>query len=233
MHGIAVQVGDDLDLDVPGMLDVFLQVDLGAAEGGFRLGLGLLQGRLQGQFVQGHAHAAAAAARRGLDQHGKTKLLGQLQGLGLALDQPFAARHRGHFGLAGHLAGRVLVAQHGHGFRGRADEGDVAIAANFGKMGVLGEKPVARMDRLHVADFGRADDAIDFQIAFAGLGRTDAIGLIGHFQVGGAAVRLAEDGHGFDAQLAAGAKDPQGDLAPIGNENAFEHQPRVSTLNRG
>ena len=228
-----MQVGDDLDLDVAGMLDVFLQVDLGAAESGLRLGLGLLQGRLQGQFVQGHAHAAPAAARRGLDQHRKAELLGQLQGLGLALDQPFAPRHRGHFGLPGHLAGRVLVAQHGHGLRGRADEGDVAIAADFGEMGVLGEKAVARMDRLHVAHFGRADDAIDFQIAFAGLGRTDAIGLVGHLQVGCAAVGLAEDGHGLHAQLAAGAEDPQGDLAPIGNENALEHQPRVSTLNRG
>ena len=54
VHGVAVQVGDDLDLDVAGMLDVFLQVDFGAAESGFRLGLGLLQGRLQGQLVQGH-----------------------------------------------------------------------------------------------------------------------------------------------------------------------------------
>ena len=164
---------------------------------------------------------------------GKTELLGQLQGLGLALDQPFAPRHRGDLGQPGHLAGRVLVAQHGHGLRGRADEGDVAIAANLGEMGVLGQKPVARMDGLHVAHLGRADDAIDFQVAVAGLGRTDAIGLVGHLQVGGAAVGLAEDGHGLHAQLAAGAEDPQGDLAPIGNENAFEHQPRVSTLNRG
>ncbi len=233
VEGVAVQVGDDLDLDVAGLLDVFLQVDLGTAESGFGLGLGLLQGRFQGQFVQGHAHAPPAPARRGLDQHGKTEPLGQRQGLGLALDQPFAPRHRGHLRLAGHLAGRVLVAQQGHGLRGRTDERDVAVAADFGKMGVLGQKAVARMDGLHVAHFGGADDAVDFQVAFAGLGGTDAVSLVGHLQVGGAAVRLAEDGHALHAQLAAGAKDPQGDLAPIGNQNALEHQPRVSTLNRG
>ena len=71
VEGVAVQVGDDLDLDVAGMLEVLFEVDLGAAEGGLRLGLGLVQGRLQGQFVGGHPHAAAAAARRGLDQHRK------------------------------------------------------------------------------------------------------------------------------------------------------------------
>ena len=85
------------------------------------------------------------------------------------------------------------------------------------KCGVLGQKTVARMNRLHVADLGGADDAVDLQIAVGGLGRADAIGLVGQFEVGGAAVGLAEDGHGFDAQLAAGANDPQGDLTAIGN----------------
>ena len=89
------------------------------------------------------------------------------------------------------------------------------------------------MDRLHVADLGRADDAVDLQVAVGGLGRADAIGLVGQFQIGGAAVGLAEDGHRLDAQLAAGADDPQGDLAPIGNQNSLEHHARVSTLNNG
>ena len=91
-------------------------------------------------------------------------------------------------------------------------------------MGVLGQEPVARMDRLHVADLGGADDAVDLQVAVGGPGRADAIGLVGQVQVGGPAVGLAEDGHGFDAHLAAGAEDPQGDFAPVGNQNAFEHQ---------
>ena len=35
------------------------------------------------------------------------------------------------------------------------------------------------MNRLHVADLGGADDPVDFQVAVGGLGRTDAIGLVG------------------------------------------------------
>ena len=44
------------------------------------------------------------------------------------------------------------------------------------------------------------------------------------FEVRRAAVGLAEDGDRLDAQLAAGADDPQGDLSPVGDQNAFEHQ---------
>ena len=136
----------------------------------------------------------------------------------------------------GQPARRVLVAQQCHRLVRWADELDLAAAADLGEMGVLGQKAVARMDRLDVADLGRADDAVDLQIAVGGLGRADAIGLVGQVEVGGAAVGLAEDGDRLDAQLAAGADDPQGDLAAIGDQNAFEHAcptACVSTLNSG
>ena len=84
-------------------------------------------------------------------------------------------------------------------------------------MGVLGEKAVAGMDGLHVADLGGADDAVDHQIAFAGRRGADAIRLVGERQVMGAAVGLAEDGDRLDAHFLAGPNDAQGDFAPIGH----------------
>ena len=231
---VAVVVGDDLHLDVPGMLDVFFEIDFGVAEGGLGLGLGLLDGGLQGQIVQGHAHAAPAAAGRRLDQHRKAELVGQRDGLALALDQPLAAGHGGNVDFLGQSPGGVLVAHQGHRLVRGADELDLATAADLGKMGVFGQKTVARMNRLHVADLGGADDPVDLQVAVGGLGRADAIGFVGQFQVGGAAVGLAEDGHGLDAQLAAGAEDAQGDFAAVGNQDSLEHgYSPVSTLNRG
>ena len=219
VDGVAVQVGQHLDLDVPGMLDVFLQVDFRVAEGGLGLGLGLLEGRPQGQLVDGHPHAAAAPARRRLDEHGKAQLLGQPQGVGLAFDQALAAGDRGHSGVAGHAAGRVLVAHQRHRLVRGTDEFDVATAADVGEMGILRQEAVAGMDRLHVADLRGADHAVDLQVALRRLGQADAIGLVRQRQVGRAAVGLAENGHGLDAQLAAGTKNPQGDLTPVGNEN--------------
>ena len=37
-------------------------------------------------------------------------------------------------------------------------------------------------------------------------------------------VGLGVDGHGRDAQLAAGADDAHGDLAPVGDEDLVEHR---------
>ena len=98
-----------------------------------------------------------------------------------------------------------------------ADEFDVATAADVGEMGVLGQKTIARVDSLHVADLGGGDHAVDLQVAVRSLGRTHAIGLVGQFQIGRAAIGFTKYRHGFDAQLAAGANNPQGDFAPIGD----------------
>ena len=124
--------------------------------------------------MSGHAHAAAAAAGRRLDQHGKAELVGERNGLGLVLDQPFAAGHGGHVDFLGQLPGGVLVAQQRHRLVRGADEVDLATAADLGEMGVFGQKAVAGMNRLHVADLGGADDAVDLQVAVGGLGRADA-----------------------------------------------------------
>ncbi len=217
MNRIAVRVGDHLHLDVAGFLDVFLQVDVIVAEGGLRLGLGLLQGGFEGQIVEGDAHAAAAAARRRLDQHRKTQLMGKRHRVGFVADQPVAAGHRRNVDLFCQFSGGVLVAQQGHRLVRRADELDLATPADLGEMGVLGQKTVAGMNRLHVADLGGADDPVDLQVTVGGLGRADAVRLVGHAEVGGAAIGLAEHGDGFDAQFATGSKDAQGDFTAIGN----------------
>ena len=141
MNRVAVVVGDHLHLDVPRLLDVFLEIDVAVAEGGLRLGLGLLQSGLQGKVVQGDAHSAAAAAGRSLDQHRKTKLMGKQHGMGFVADQPVAAGYRGNIHLLGKFSGGVLIAQQGHRLVGRTDELDLATAANFGEMGFSARKP--------------------------------------------------------------------------------------------
>ncbi len=97
-----------------------------------------------------------------------------------------------------------------------SDEFNVATAADVGKMGVFAKKTIARMNRLHVADLRGADDAVDFQIAIGGLGRTHAIRLVCPFQVGRASIRFAEYRHRLDAQLSTGTNNTQGNFAAIG-----------------
>ena len=91
------------------------------------------------------------------------------------------------------------------------------------KCGILGEKAIAGMDRLHVADLRRANDPVDQQVAFGGGAPADAIGLVGEGEVLGAAVRFTENRDGLDAHFAAGTDNPQGDFTPVGDENSLKH----------
>ena len=108
---IAVMVGDDLHLDVPRQLDVFLDVDGRIAEGGLGLGLRLLNGTFQDQVIGGDSHAVPTAASRGLDQDRKADLPGNFDRFALVGDQSVAAGNARHAGGASELAGLVLVSQ--------------------------------------------------------------------------------------------------------------------------
>ena len=66
MHHVAVVIGEHLHFDVPRLLDVFFQVDVAVAEGGFGLGPGLLQRRLQRQVVRARRACRVRRRRRPL-----------------------------------------------------------------------------------------------------------------------------------------------------------------------
>src|SRR5262249_8031918 len=111
---VAVLVAEELDLDVPRLFEILLQEDAAILE----CGLGLLPGGLvaidEAMVVSGDAHAAAAAAGRGLDQHGIADLPRDLESLILGGDQSFGSWHEWDFGLPGDLLGLVLVAELAH-----------------------------------------------------------------------------------------------------------------------
>ncbi len=149
--------------------------------------------------------------------------MGDAQGFFLVLDQPLAAGHDRDAGLLGQLPRLVLVAESFHGLVRWADELDAALPADLGEVGIFREESVTGMDGLDVGHLGGADDARDLQIAFGGRGWADADGVVGQFEIRRIAVGRAVDGDDFDAEILAGADDPQGDLTTIGDEDALEH----------
>ena len=208
---------------MPGILDVFLHVDAGVVERLLGFHGRLLQAGLERDIVAGDPHSLAAAASRGLDQDRVANLRRDGQGRLFTFNETIAAGDQVDLGLFGDLLGRHLVTELAHRLGGRADELDVATAADFGEVLVLGQESIAGMDGLHVADFGGADDVLDQQVTAGGLGRTDADGFAGELQIVRAAVRLTADGHRFDSHLAAGAENPESDLASIGDQDALKH----------
>ena len=171
----------------------------------------------------GDAHAASAAARDRLDHDRVADLLGHRQRFLLVIDHSLRARRRGHARFLGQGAADRLVLQRVHGPGGWADEPDIAALANVRKVGVFRKEPVARVDGVHIGDFGGADDPVNPQIALRGGRFADADGFIRHLHVHGIGIRLRIDRHGADVQFLAGPDDADGDFAAIGDQNLLKH----------
>ena len=129
-----------------------------------------------------------------------------------------------HTGFARRRARRILVAHRVHRAGRRPDELDIAALADFGEVRVLGQKSVAGMNRIDVADFGRADDAIDLQITFRAWRRADANRFVGQLDVERIDIRLRINREGADAEFLAGANDAQRDFAAIRDEDFLKHR---------
>jgi len=69
---------------------------------------------------------------------------------------------------------------------------------------------------------GGVEDLVDAQVAVLGGRGADGDGLVGHAHVDGVAVGVRVDGDDGDVALAAGAGDPAGDLAAVGDEDLLQ-----------
>src|SRR5262245_3526585 len=141
--------------------DELLDVNFGIAEGFIGFESRGMESLHQASFVAGHAHATPSAASNRLDHDGKTYLPRDLDGFVLAAHRPVAARRNGHAGIAGAVAGGILIAHQPNGIRWRTDELDIATGTHLREMGVFSEKAIPRMNSVHIGDFGSTDDAID------------------------------------------------------------------------
>ena len=146
-------IGQNLHFNMARVFYVFFKVDAAVLEGVLRLLAGTDQACLQAQVVVRNPHAFTTTARGRLDQYRVAHFLGQTQGIFFLRDQTFRAGDNRHLGLHGHFACLVLVAQSAHRLFGRTYELDVARAANFGEVSILGKKAVAGVNGLNIANF--------------------------------------------------------------------------------
>src|SRR5215212_6564975 len=78
------------------------------------------------------------------------------------------------------------------------------------------------MDRLGAGPPRSVDDPLLVEVALGGRARSDQVRLVGDGGVEGQAVGIRVDGHGPDPELAKGAKNPDRDLAAVGDQNLSE-----------
>ncbi len=216
---VAVLIADELDFNVARPRQEFFQEDIRDAKRGAGLAAGLVERFVERIRGERDAHAATAAAHRGLDDHRIAELGGELAGLGIGLDGRVAAGQHRHAGLLGDVPGRHLVAELFENFRARSDEDDAGLGTRPREVRVLREEAVAGVDRIDLMLLRQRDDAVDVEIGadrFAGL--ADAVRLIGLEAVQRKPVLMREDGDRADAQFVRRAEDANSDLAAVGNE---------------
>ena len=235
MDHVALVVGQYLELDVPRPLQKLLHVHLVVAEGRACLRPGDADRVEERRLAVHHAHAAAAAAARGLDDHRIADVPGDAQILLRFVTQwPVRARHARHAVTLHHADRRHLVAHGADGLRLRADEDEAAVLDALGEIRVLRQEAVAGMDGHGVGDLGGADDRGHVEIT-ARRGRwPDAHGLVREQHVLQAVIGGGVHRDRLDTELAAGAQDAQSDLAAVGDDDLLEHDRRAySTTKRG
>mmetsp|Transcript_19968 Transcript_19968/g.42316 ORF Transcript_19968/g.42316 Transcript_19968/m.42316 type:complete len:851 (-) Transcript_19968:309-2861(-) len=219
VHRVAVGVCQDLDLNVPRVLDVLFEEHAPIAESLQRLVRGALVGALELGLLPHDAEPPATAAHGSLDHHREANLPSEsmgLLGIQVVLLEP---GDHGDLVRDRDLARLRLVAEAVQVLRRGPDEDDALLLAPLGKGGVLAQKAVTRVDGLDIVLLGDPDDRLDVQVRAHGaqllLIRLEQVGLVGLVPVNLQPVLVAEDGDGADPELVRGAEDPRGDLAAV------------------
>ncbi len=137
------------------------------------------------------------------------------------------ARHDRHSVGAGQLLRRHLVAERLELFGRRADERDAGRCARARKLGVLGQEPVAGMNRVDAVAQRHFDDGRDVQVRadrLASFGRSDQKRFVGLEAVQREAILVAVDRHGLQPELGGGAKTADGDFRTVGDEQLLHSE---------
>src|SRR5690606_148609 len=166
VHGVAVLVGQHLELHVTRVLEELLHVHRRVAEGRAGLGPGHVDGVEQRGLGVYDAHAAPATAAGGLDDDRVADVARDAKNLVRVVRQgAFGAGHAGHAGGFHGVLGGNLVAHHADRLGAWADEDEAGALDALGEVGVLGQGAVGGGDGLGVGDRGRGHDGRDLRVA--------------------------------------------------------------------
>ena len=219
---MTVLVADDLDLDVARLLAVPLHEHLGVAERGLRF-VATHRPRVEELFLLvDDLHAATTAAGARLEDHREADALRGLEQRDLVVDSRRAGQHR-HARFRHRGARADLVAHQAHRLGRRTDPRQLALLADLGEVGVLGEKAIAGMHGVGAGDFGGRDDHRHVEVALARRRRADADRFVGELDVQRVGVGGRVHGDGLETHLATRADHAQRDLAAISDQDFLEH----------
>ena len=230
MDRVAVRVGQHLDLDMPGVGNKPLDQQCVITECGERLPAGGFHRRRQRVDLGHHPHALTAATGRWLEQHRKADLPDGGNDVLIGHSRFGAAWNDRNTGLGDQSLRPDLVTHRlDRGCR-RSDKNQPGLGACGGEPGVLGQETVTGVNSLGSGFPGSVEDALYRQVAFPGRGRADQDRLIGCLDMACTGVGVAVDRDRTDPHPAQRRRDPDRDLAAVGDQNRVEHRGHIRKM---
>ena len=160
MDRVSAGIDEDLNLDMPGLLHVFLHKDPIGSECGKGFFCAGTEGGLHFALLPHQPDPPSAASVRSLQQNGVSDSLRGNQTILKARHGPAAGRYDGDTGSHSSLFGADLVAEHVKNIRSGSDERNVCFRAQLGKCAVFREKTTAGIDTINVRDACCAEDPV-------------------------------------------------------------------------
>ncbi len=226
---LARAVSDDLHFDVPRARQVLLDVEIPVAErrGRFRATARIRVVELLGARDDPHAAAASARDRLQHDRAARPEGREKFAGLGGAGRARSAVQDR-HAATLGERTSAALVAEQLEHIGSRTDERDPRLRAAPRESGVLGEKPVARVERIAAGLARHRHQLLRVQVRRRACA-TQPARLVGLGDVKAAPVVLGEHRHAAHADFGRGTQDADRDLSSI----RYQESVHVTRLRAG
>ena len=193
-------------------------VHVAIAERGLRLGPAARVRRLDVVAGVHRPHPASPAAGHGFNHHRRAVAERiEERGRRLQIGRPRRPGQHRHVATFGHLPRPSLVTKQRQCFDPRTDERQAGLLAPPGELRILTQEPVAGMHRVAPGLLGGLNQLGDIEIGrYAAPFQRARLVRLTHMQRG--RIVLREHGNGANAEFRRGAHDPNGDLAPIGNQ---------------
>src|SRR5262249_6282100 len=112
----------------------------------------------------------------------------------------------------------------------RSDEGQSCLAAGLGKVGALSEEAIARMYRVTASSVRDLDNCLAIQVS-SRTGAWQRPNLVCHTQVQTARIVLRMHANSGQAQVGRRARDANGDLAAVGDQQLGHGHAKISNNN--
>ena len=218
-HNVAVCIRQHLGLNVAGFVQVALHEALTTTKrcsGLTRCGLKQLRNFLAGV---GHLHAAAAAAKRGLNSHGQAVLIRKGHNLIGTGNRVLRARRHRRIRTLRNLARSHLVAQCSDRLRRGANPCQTSVNNLLGKLGVLRQKAVTRVDRIRPGVRGGLQDLVHIQVGLRRSSAAEGKRLIGQGNKRGIRIGLRVDGYRRNTCIFCSTNNTHGDFAAVSNQD--------------